>query len=50
MSQAPRYEYIVVNDDFAQTLNDVLAVFQAARLSSKAQIEGDEAVQAILSV
>ena len=50
MSQAPRYEYIVVNDDFDQTLNDVLAVFQAARLSSKAQIEGDEAVQAILSV
>ena len=49
MSQAPRYQFIVVNDDFDKTLNDVLAVFRAVRLRSEAQIEGDEAVQAILS-
>ena len=50
MSQAPGYQYIVVNDDFDQALDDILAIVRDVRLSSPAQTGGNKAVQAILSV
>ena len=49
MSQAPRYQYIVVNDEFDVALADILAIFRAVRLSSATQIKGHPAVQTILS-
>ncbi len=49
MAQAPRYHYIVVNDDFERALGDILAIFRASRLDSNIQTRDNPAVSAILS-
>ncbi len=49
MSKAPHYEYIVVNDDFDQSLADILGIIAAQRLSARAQMSNNSAVQSILS-
>ena len=49
MAQAPRYNYIVVNDHFETALQDLLAVVRATRLRTSAQLQGNTAVQTILS-
>lgn len=49
ISQAPRYQYIVVNDDFDRALGDILAICRANRLGSSLQTRDNPAVQAILS-
>jgi len=49
MSQAQRYHYIVVNDDFNVALEEMLLILRAGRLRSHAQIANNDAVRAILS-
>jgi guanylate kinase len=49
MAQAPRYQYIVVNDDFDTAVQDILALFRAMRLRTEAQIDSNATVKAILS-
>ena len=49
MSQAPKYQYIIVNDDFDQAVQDMLTACAAIRLQASAQIQGNETVKAILS-
>lgn len=49
MAQASRYNYIVVNDHFETALQDLLAVVRATRLRTSAQLQGNTAVQTILS-
>lgn len=49
MSQAPNYQYIVVNDDFAQATDDILAIVRSARLESGRQISNNASVETILS-
>ena len=49
ISQAPRYQYIVVNDDFDRALGDILAICRATRLGSTLQTRDNAAIQAILS-
>ncbi|NKC00418.1 MAG: guanylate kinase [Pseudomonadales bacterium] len=49
ISQAPKYEFVIINDDFEQATDDLVAVIRAARLTAARQIEGNPAVQAILS-
>jgi guanylate kinase len=49
ISQAPRYQYIVVNDDFEQALADILAIIRAARSVAPRQIHENQVVKAILS-
>ena len=49
MSQAHKYQFVVVNDQFEQAVNDVLAICAATRLTSDAQIKGNETVISILS-
>jgi guanylate kinase len=49
MSQAPRYNYIVVNDNFDHALGDILAILRAIRLRTATQIAANPAVSAILS-
>ena len=50
MAQAPRYNYILVNDHFETALSDMLAVVRATRLRASAQLQGNMAVRTILSV
>lgn len=49
MSQAHKYQFIVVNDQFEQAVDDVLAICAATRLTSDAQLNGNETVISILS-
>jgi guanylate kinase len=49
MAQAPRYQYIVVNDDFETAVQDMLALFRAMRLRTEIQTHGNATVKAILS-
>ena len=49
MSQAPKYDYIVINDDFEQAVADMLALFRAIRLRTAAQLESNRLVESILS-
>ncbi len=49
ISQAPKYDYIVVNDDFDQAVGDMQSLFRAIRLRADAQIAGNERVKSILS-
>jgi len=49
MAQAPRYQYIIINDDFATAVADLLAIFRAVRLRTSVQMTHNAAVQAILS-
>ncbi len=49
MSQAPKYDYIVVNDDFEQAVADMLVLFRAIRLRTRAQIGSNPLVESILS-
>lgn len=49
MAQAPRYQYIIINDDFNTAVNDLLAILRAVRLRTAAQMTHNTAVQAILS-
>jgi len=49
MSQAHRYQYIVINDDFEVALADILSILRAIRLTSTVQIANNDAVKAILS-
>jgi len=49
MAQAPRYQYIVVNDDFDTAVDDLLAIFRAIRLRTTAQMRDNAKVAAILS-
>lgn len=49
MSQAPRYQYIVVNEDFNQALDDMLTIIRVSHLSSSTQMRDNNAVKAILS-
>ena len=49
MAQAPRYQYIIINDDFATAVADLLAIFRAVRLRTSVQMAHNAAAQAILS-
>lgn len=49
MSQAPKYRYIVVNDEFDTALGDITAIIRAARLESARQVTTNTSVQTILS-
>lgn len=49
ISQAPKYEFIVINDEFDQATDDLLAIIRAARLITTRQIGDNPSVQAILS-
>lgn len=49
MSQAPRYQYIVINDNFEQALADILAIVRANRRATERQIKDNPTVKAILS-
>ena len=49
MSQAPKYRYIVVNDDFETAHHDIATIICAARLESGRQMRANTSVQAILS-
>ena len=49
MAQAPRYQYIIVNDDFDTAVQDLLAIFRAVRLRAEVQTAENSTVQAILS-
>ena len=49
ISQAPKYDYIVVNDDFDQAVADMLILFRAIRLRTRAQIGSNPLVESILS-
>ncbi len=49
MSQAPKYDYIVINDDFDQAVADMLVLFRAIRLRTTAQLESNPLVESILS-
>jgi len=49
MSQAHRYHYIVVNDDFDVALGEIQSILHAGRLRSEAQIANNDVVRAILS-
>lgn len=49
MSKAPNFDYILVNDDFDETLADLLCVFRALRLRGERQIAGNPAILNILS-
>ena len=49
MSQASRYQYIVVNDDFDRALADILAIVRTTRLTSAIQTRENLAVRTILS-
>jgi guanylate kinase len=48
IAQAPRYQYIVVNDDFDTALADILAILRADRLASVRQTAHNDQVGAIL--
>ncbi len=49
ISKAPNFDYILINDDFEETLADLLCVFRALRLRGKRQIAGNPAIADILS-
>ncbi len=49
MAQAPRYEYIIVNENFEQALTDLQAILQSARLRSSVQMTQNTLVQSVLS-
>jgi guanylate kinase len=49
MSKAPDYDFIVVNDNFATALTDILSIIRAMRLRATAQTRDNSAVKAILS-
>jgi len=49
ITQASRYQYIVVNDDFDQALADLTTIIHSGRLQAQTQIQGNPAVKAILS-
>ncbi len=49
ISQAPKYDYIVVNDNFDLAVGDMQSLFRAIRLRAQAQIDGNERVKSILS-
>ena len=49
ISKAPNFDYILINDDFEETLADLLCVFRALRLRGKRQIAGNPMIADILS-
>ena len=49
MSQATKYRYIVVNDDFEQAHDDIAAIIRVARLEGAHQTRVNASVQSILS-
>ena len=49
MSQAPKYRYIVVNDDFDAAHQDIATIIHAARLESGRQMSTNSSVQTILA-
>ena len=49
MSQAHKYQFIVVNDRFEQAVDGVLTICAAIRLTSGAQLNTNETVRSILS-
>ena len=48
IAQAPRYQYIVVNDDFDTALADILAILRADRLASAVQTAHNPQIKGIL--
>lgn len=49
ISQAPRYQYVIVNDDFNHAVIDLTAIIHASRLQTQIQLRENQAVKAILS-
>lgn len=49
MSQAPKYQYIVVNDEFTTACDDLLAIIRATRLKTNRQLDQGSGIEAILS-
>ena len=49
ISQAHKYQYIIVNDDFEQAVSDLLSICRASRLRAQVQISANDQVKAILS-
>ena len=42
MAQATRYDYLLVNEDFKRTQQDLLAIIQSARLRRERQVQRSE--------
>lgn len=49
MAQAPRYDYIIVNEDFDQALAEMMQVIATARLQADVQLRNNPQVQRVLS-
>ena len=49
IDQAPRYQYIVVNQDFDQALTDLQTIVRAARLRAMTQMSQNDLVKSVLS-
>ena len=49
INQAPRYQYIVVNQDFDQALTDLQTIVHAARLRAVTQMSQNTIVKSVLS-
>ncbi|MFT7654752.1 MAG: guanylate kinase [Limisphaerales bacterium] len=49
MSQAGNYDYIVVNDDFAQAVVDITAILHSHQLKAATQITENPLIESILS-
>ena len=49
ISQAHKYQYIIVNHDFEQAVTDLLSICRASRLRAETQISANDQVKAILS-
>ena len=48
LSQAPKYDYVVVNDDFDTATEDLLTILRAARLATSHQLSNNPDVRSVL--
>ncbi len=49
MAQAPKYNYILVNDDFDATVDEFLSIVKSARLATARQIATDPRIEPLIS-
>ncbi len=49
IAQAPRYDYLIINDDFDQAVRDMLGIIRTRRLLTGTQLRQNALAQAILS-
>ena len=48
MAQAARYDYLLVNEDFKRTQQDLLAIIQITRLRRERQVQRSEVAKLLL--